>query len=210
MFGLGKKIDLYLDADDTILDSSEAVIEILNKRYNIQPQKTYADMFDWGYKSVYNDLAQGEIEDIYSSDDFFASVKLDPVFEKFYLKNKHNFNFYIVTKGTEKNLELKKELFSILIPNAKFIGLIFQSDPDLKHTYSKQSIDMSNGIQIDDRIDCLQTNAALKILYTHNREFSWNNTSRCHIENRYDCGTWEEITKILEFFVKNKKMVGAD
>ena len=32
------RITLYLDADDTILLSSEAVIKILNKKYNIYPE----------------------------------------------------------------------------------------------------------------------------------------------------------------------------
>ena len=35
-----KKIKLFIDADDTILESSKTFIEILNERFNISPPKT--------------------------------------------------------------------------------------------------------------------------------------------------------------------------
>ena len=47
-----RKIRLFIDADDTILESSKAAINILNKKFNIVPQKTYDDMKDWGYRSI--------------------------------------------------------------------------------------------------------------------------------------------------------------
>ena len=46
------KIKLFIDADDTILESSKTVINILNKRFNISPPKTYDDIRDWGYRSM--------------------------------------------------------------------------------------------------------------------------------------------------------------
>lgn len=46
-----KKIKIYFDVDDTILNSSEAVIEILSHKYKIN--KTIKDLKDWNYQSIY-------------------------------------------------------------------------------------------------------------------------------------------------------------
>ena len=82
------RITLYLDADDTILLSSEAVIKILNKKYNINPPKTINGMKDWGYRSIYKYITTKEVENIYESDEFFNMVEFDPLFLDFYNKNK--------------------------------------------------------------------------------------------------------------------------
>ena len=45
-------VTLYVDADDTILDSSKAVIEILNEKYNLSPAKTILDILSGTSKEV--------------------------------------------------------------------------------------------------------------------------------------------------------------
>ena len=104
------RITLYLDADDTILLSSEAVIKILNKKYNINPPKTINNMKDWEYRSIHKNITIEEVEGIYESDEFFNRVEFDPLFLDFYNKNKNKVNIVIVTKGTELNV-IKKEKY---------------------------------------------------------------------------------------------------
>ena len=79
-----KKIKLFIDADDTILESSKAFIEILNERFNISPPKTYEDLKDWCYRSIYHFCTKDIINEIYDSDIFFEKVKINEIFKNFY------------------------------------------------------------------------------------------------------------------------------
>lgn len=197
-----KKIKLFVDADDTILKSSEAVIKILNKRHNIYPPKTYDDLADWGYNSIYPYMTSKDVFDIYESDEFFDIVEIDKDFLNFYKQNKEKIEIYIVTKGNFNNIQNKKIYFNQRIPDAKLIGCDLNFDAQ---SHSKDHIDMTNGIQIDDRCDCLvNTNAKIKILITHNKKFSWNNPKNYFIDNRYDCKDWKEISEILQFAIENE------
>ena len=200
------KITLYLDADDTILLSSEAVIKILNKKYNINPPKTIDNMKDWGYHSIYKHITTKEVEDIYESDDFFNMVEFDPLFLDFYNKNKNKINVVIVTKGTELNVTKKeKYIKSILGEDIEYIGMTFKYDVDGKRIkdYSKTNINMKHGIQIDDRTDALvNTNANVKILINNDRVRTWNQHYE-NINNLYVARNWDEISKIVLFAYDN-------
>lgn len=196
------KITLYLDVDDTILKSSEAVIKILNKRYNIRPSKSIDNMKDWGYRSIYKYITTKEIEDIYESDDFFNRVEFDSLFLDFYNKNKNKVNIVIITKGTELNI-IKKEKYikSILGEDIEYIGMPFKYDIDGKRIkdYSKTNINMKHGIQIDDRTDTLaNTNANIKILINNDRIRTWNQNYE-NINNLYVARNWDEIEQIVLF-----------
>ena len=106
-----KKIKLFIDADDTILESSKAFIEILNERFNISPPKTYEDLKDWCYRSIYHFCTKDIINEIYDSDIFFEKVKINEIFKNFYNEHENDFEWFIVTKGHPKNIEQKKKYF---------------------------------------------------------------------------------------------------
>ena len=200
------RISLYLDADDTILLSSEAVIKILNKKYSINPPKTIDSMRDWEYRSIYKYITTKEVEDIYESDEFFNMVEFDPLFLDFYNKNKNKINVVIVTKGTELNVTKKeKYIKSILGEDIEYIGMTFKYDVDGKRIkdYSKTNINMKHGIQIDDRTDALvNTNANVKILINNDRVRTWNQHYE-NINNLYITKDWNEISQILLFAYDN-------
>ena len=56
---------------------------------------------------------------------------------------------------------------------------------------------MQNSIQIDDNIQCLNTNASLKILYKNFNNYPWQqlDNNECMIVN-----TWKEIDDVLNFY----------
>lgn len=196
-----RKIRLFIDADDTILESSKAAINILNKKFNIVPQKTYDDMKDWGYRSIYHQCTTKIVNEIYDSEEFFNIVKIHPDFMKFYNIHKNDFEWYIVTKGHSENIKKKKEYFSKHLPLADVIGCQFKSSEN--EEYDKSHIDMNYGIQIDDRTDCLLgTNANVKMLFKNGRDFYWNQTNKTN-ESLYKMNTWKEIVETLEFALKN-------
>ena len=198
------KIKLFIDADDTILKSSETTIDILNKKFNIIPPKTFDDIHDWGYRSIYGQCTDEIINDIYDSDEFFEQVEMYEDFLNFYNSHENDFEWYIVTKGHEKNIKNKEKYFKKYLPKAKVIGCKFKSYNDKE--YDKSHIDMSYGIQIDDRTDCLMgTNSDTKILFKNKTEGYWNQINSAN-EDMYIANEWKEIIDILEFAANNPNL----
>lgn len=203
--GNNRKITLYIDADDTIMLSSVAVIDILNEKYNIAPKKTIDDLKDWGYRSIYGRLSKEEKDAIYESDEFYDKVKIDPDFLNFYKANHKFFDFVIVTKGTAINIKKKQKFLKSVLGNGfDYIGMsIDTNETDLSKKFDKSSVNMKHGIQIDDRTDALvNTNAPIKILYRHNTDMTWNRDYD-GINNLYAVNTWKEIIEILLFAKDN-------
>lgn len=203
--GNNSKITLYIDADDTIMLSSVAVIDILNEKYNIIPKKTIDDLRDWGYRSIYGRLSKEEKDAIYESDEFYDKVKIDPDFLNFYKSNHKFFDFVIVTKGTAINIKKKQKFLKSVLGNGfDYIGMSIDiNETDLSKTFDKSSVNMKHGIQIDDRTDALaKTNAPIKILYRHNTDMTWNRDYD-GINNLYAANTWKEIIEILLFAKDN-------
>lgn len=197
---MNNKPKIFIDADDTILMSSETVIDMLNERYNISPQKTIKNLKDWGYRSIYTGVSGEIISDIYDSDEFFIRVQVNPAFEKFYRKFKHHLEFYIVTKGTFLNLKKKQNYFAQKYPDIKFIGCPHYFENE---NFTKAEVDMKGGIQIDDRCDCLTTNADCKFLLKNDRDLSWNKYEGGLHGNVYVVNTWEEIETCTQFLLDN-------
>lgn len=203
-----QKIKLFIDADDTILESSKTTINILNKRFNISPPKTYDDISDWGYRSIYHQCTNEIVNEIYDSEEFFEQVKIHSNFMDFYNKYQNNFEWYIVTKGHERNINHKESYFAQHMPVATVIGCQFNSHKN--ENYDKSHIDMSYGIQIDDRLDCLLgTNAPIKILIKNDKELYWNQTHKNN-EPIYIVNNWNEAIEILTFMLEHPEMVAEE
>lgn len=197
-----EKITVYLDVDDTVLQSSEAIIKILNKKHNIQPPKKIEDLKDWRYASIYNEITPDEVESIYASDEFFDVVNIDEVFSQFFYKSLEKVNFVFVTKGTSDNLN-KKEKYLRKRLNGPFdyVGLTFTDKEECLNSrnFDKKAVNMRYGIHIDDRIECLKTtNAPVKILLKKHGVHYWNE-NYAGIPNLYVTNTWEEAIQIVEF-----------
>lgn len=203
MFGIGKKITLYVDADDTILKSSEAIVKMINKRFAVNPPKSVGDLHDWNYQSICPKMNDELVNEMYSSEEFFELVEMDDGFAEFYHNNKSRFNWVIVTKGTRENLRRKKQkLIELMGKKIKFIGLPLGSACG----FSKKSVDMGGGIQIDDRVDCLEdTNAALKVLVTWGRMLPWNHY-KGGVDNFYIVKDMGEVAQVCEFAAQNHKL----
>ena len=196
-----EKIKVYIDADDTILDSSVAIIDILNKKNNTN--KTIHDLRDWNYRDIDGTMNGDKILELYESEEFFNTVKVKENVKDYLKEIIEKISVFIVSKGTQKNLNKKEEFFKkeLGIP-FNFKGLSFTEGQD----FNKSSVDMRNGIQIDDRMDCLRhTNAAVKILLRNNANYSWN-IPDVNMENLYVVNSWEEIQEIINFALENIDM----
>lgn len=180
---------IYVDFDNTIVESNQRIIELLNERYGLS--KTEADLLDYGFQSI-APITEEEKLALFESDDFFNNLKFKSDFLKVFNKYCGQVEFIITTKGTPNNLLKKEAWIKEHIPyQVKFIGI---NNGGL----SKKQVNMSDGIQIDDCTAALDTNASLKILYKDNHNFSWqsdySNTDIMVVNN------WEEIDEIISFY----------
>ena len=180
---------VYVDFDNTIVESNQKVIEILNDKYGLN--KSEDDLEDYGYTSI-APITEEEKLGIFESDEFFSNLKFKSDFLKVLNKYDGKVKFVITTKGTAENLKKKEQWIKENIPgNISFVGITNTS-------LSKRQVDMTNGIQIDDCTAALDTNADIKILYKDNHNFNWqsnyNNTDILVVN------TWLEIDDILSFY----------
>ena len=63
---------IYVDFDNTIVESNQKIIELLNERYGLS--KTEADLLDYGYQSI-APITEEEKNALFESDDFFNNLK---------------------------------------------------------------------------------------------------------------------------------------
>lgn len=183
---------IFLDFDNTLVESNKRIIEILNKRYGLN--KTENDLKDYYYASIYNKVTKEEIENIFASDEFFEGLEFKPLAYELFNKYKDKYEIVITTKGNSYNLELKKAwIRDNLGKDISFIGLTGNS-------HDKSSVNMNGGIQIDDNSNCLKTNASVKILYRDNHDYPWQR--KYTNKNILLVDSWEQIDEILEFYNK--------
>ena len=180
---------VYVDFDNTIVESNQKVIEILNDKYGLN--KSEDDLEYYGYTSI-APITEEEKLGIFESDEFFSNLKFKSDFLKVLNKYDGKVKFVITTKGTAENLKKKEQWIKENIPgNISFVGIT-------NNSLSKRQVDMTNGIQIDDCTAALDTNADIKILYKDNHNFNWqsnyNNTDILVVN------TWLEIDDILSFY----------
>ncbi len=203
-----KKV-LYFDVDDVILNSSETAIKIFNSNYNINPPKEFKDIKDWGYKSIDKRINVKDIEEMYKSEEFWNNIKINKNFEKI-IENKlinKNYKIEFTTRGSSENLKKKEETLKLFLENKEieweFNGI---NNEKIHEQHGKSHINMSNGIQIDDNINYLNTNAKIKILLTNNIETDYNRFNKKEIMNNtnlYIINDLSELEDILVFFVIN-------
>lgn len=193
---------IYCDVDDVVLRSSDAVISILNKRYNITPEKSFNDCEDWGYKTIVPTLTREEVEEIYSSQEFWNTVKFNNDFINLMLSpNAYCYHINFVTKGDAENLQHKEQRISscmalISSQRGKQFNYTFTG---LSSKQTKALIDMSDGIQIDDNTGYLKdTNANIKYLLKNHISTDYNLTPM-NEEDFYIINDMHEFQEILDF-----------
>lgn len=190
---------IFLDCDDTIIDSSKCIIDLLNKKNGTN--KTINDLKDFNYRSIDKTLTSSDVLRLFEFDEFWENIRYNTDFLKYNSFLCDNFDIEIVSCGTKRNLKKKKEFLKPL--GYEFTGIFIDDSVNL----CKNLINMQGGIQIDDNMRSMEnTNAAIKILLKNGHDFLWNNPTP-NIDNLYVVQNWEEIYHILEFFKKNPDFI---
>ena len=184
------QIKLFVDFDNTIVNSIKRICELYNDDFRYYPDFRHIEWTEvttWGFKElscadtdyISTYFGQPRFFDCLEYMDYAYEV-LDELVEKF--------DIYIVTMGTEQNLKIKEEWInnSEFGGRVKFIGLNFNDYID------KSAIDMSGGIIIDDEIRYLKSsNADVKICFGDTYEWNkdWDGI-RCH--------NWMDVLRYLD------------
>lgn len=205
-----KNVKVFIDIDNTIYDSTKAVVDELNKRYNknVNPE----DIKAYDFTDQFPEVKQSEIKEIFSNENFYKRLDcIDGTAFMFIdiLSIQQKIDVSFVTLGTKENLENKKEWLDYVLKSGEF----FDHEVDYYEYYgnlsgdsNKSFIDMSGGIFIDDNIDCLRSsNASIKILIKNGVDTKWNNVEPG--DDVYIADDWGDIIRIVEFFINNKEMI---
>ena len=198
------KLRLFLDADDVLLRSTEAVVDILNKR-NVNLNAKPEDVVEWNYTSICPSMTADEVLKIYESTEFWETVRMDMTALELLLQLHKDTEIYVVSKGTDKNLKEKKKFLQTYLLHFDFIGLSLSKD---ETCFDKSCVDMSGpSIQVDDRTDCLLgTNATLKILLKNGADKPWNRYKGGE-SNLYIANNWKEVAEIIRFYNDNRELL---
>lgn len=183
---------LFLDFDNTIVDTIAAVVSLYNEDYASHEgfvQINPSEVTSWEFTEC-NLATYEEIDRYFGDKRFFQRVKLYPSAGQVLRSLSHRYDITIVSHGYASNLKLKEEwvkdkLFKEIFDNscnAEFIGVDWKTHNDKSH------VDMSNSIFVDDSIRNLETSSAkYKILY--GEYMDWNNTNIEFIR----CKNWLDL-----------------
>ena len=163
------KRDLYVDFDQTIVNSVKAITTLYNEDFMYYKKfkpVSWCMVNTWDFLEL-TCAKPDYINTYFNQPRFYKSLEYMENAKETLDKLKEYFNIHIVSMGYSPNLALKKIWLKDCIPYADFIGVNF------KEYDNKDHIDMSGGILIDDSAKNLETsNAETRICYGD--FYEWN------------------------------------
>lgn len=216
---------ILIDTDDTLINSSEVVIDLLRERYEFtdrikrieaEGKSIYDELKKWTYYSFFckdEDPLRKEIdkasEEIYESEEFWSRIEFKKDIDLMFKKLGKSFKWIINSKGTQKNLEFKREWLEKNLPNGLDYDIVLEY-AEWKGKINKEHL--VGDIIIDDRADVLlNNNSPVRILLKNFRNTEYNggfSESKMDLigEDIYIVNDIKEIIDILEFY-KSYKIV---
>ena len=162
---------VYIDLDNTVFDTLDTILYLYNEEF-----KYYDGFQEIGYDNVRtydcsecNLLTKECLNGYFNRSNFYEGSHVETYFWNVLdLIKEKNWRPVFVTIGSPQNIAAKKAWFKDWVIynhfDADFIGLVDVKD--------KSSVDMSDGIMIDDNVDMLNSsNAPIKICFG---EYGWN------------------------------------
>lgn len=189
---------LFIDFDNTIANSSEVIVDMLNEHFDKNENLEKLRKYD--FSDLFPECSYWDIEKFFNSDEMFERLKIFPNMIETVDAFKDFFDeISIVTIGTKDNLENKKRFLKENNLELTFYGIENNGRSD------KSSVDMHNGVFIDDHIGCLHSsNAKIKILMKNVENGEWNKVEPN--DDIYVVNNWYEVYSIFDFIKKNKEL----
>lgn len=189
---------LFIDFDNTIANSSEVIVDMLNEHFG--KNENFEKLRKYDFSDLFPECSYWDIEKFFNSDEMFERLKIFPNIIETVDAFKDFFDeISIVTIGTKDNLENKKRFLKENNLELTFYGIENNGRSD------KSSVDMHNGVFIDDHIGCLHSsNAKIKILMKNVENGEWNKVEPN--DDIYVVNNWYEVYSIFDFIKKNKEL----
>lgn len=189
---------LFIDFDNTIANSSEVIVDMLNEHFD--KNENFEKLRKYDFSDLFPERSYWDIEKFFNSDEMFERLKIFPNMIETVDTFKDFFDeISIVTIGTKDNLENKKRFLKENNLELTFYGIENNGRSD------KSSVDMHNGVFIDDHIGCLHSsNAKIKILMKNVENGEWNKVEPN--DDIYVVNNWYEVYSIFDFIKKNKEL----
>ncbi len=189
---------LFIDFDNTIANSSEVIVDMLNEHFG--KNENFEKLRKYDFSDLFPECSYWDIEKFFNSDEMFERLKIFPNMIETVDAFKDFFDeISIVTIGTKDNLENKKRFLKENNLELTFYGIENNGRSD------KSSVDMHNGVFIDDHIGCLHSsNAKIKILMKNVENGEWNKVEPN--DDIYVVNNWYEVYSIFDFIKKNKEL----
>lgn len=189
---------LFIDFDNTIANSSEVIVDMLNEHFG--KNENFEKLRKYDFSDLFPECSYWDIEKFFNSDEMFERLKIFPNIIETVDAFKDFFDeISIVTIGTKDNLENKKRFLKENNLELTFYGIENNGRSD------KSSVDMHNGVFIDDHIGCLHSsNAKIKILMKNVENGEWNKVDPN--DDIYVVNNWYEVYSIFDFIKKNKEL----
>lgn len=178
---------LFVDFDGTIVNTIASITALYNEDFkyykNFKPVKWW-EVNSWDF--IECECASKEcINTYFNTQRFFNSLTYMDWANEVLHELKNIYEITIVSSGYSPNLKAKEIWIQDHLPFCNFIGV------NLKEHYDKSSVDMSDGIFIDDSMHNLVTsNALVNICYGD--KYSWNESW-----TGFWCANWQDIKKFL-------------
>lgn len=194
-----EKQTIYMDVDDVILNTRDTIIQLIRNKYKTEDkEENMKQEKSWNFKTTYRNLSEKELLSFFDSNEFWDNVK----YKKSFLKILESgildkYNLILVTKGSEKNIQLKFNYLSkkMNFNNIGYIGVEEKED--------KAKVKMYEGIQIDDNYNFLKnTDARIKILYREEGNENDVNSYwliKDNLTRLYVCTNQDELIDFLQF-----------
>lgn len=190
---------LILDFDNTIVDTTRAMIKAMNPYIKDVDKKVPEDSlaYCWSFADIFPETHLRYIDILFNSQLLFDNMELFPnLYDT--LEDLHNkgVQIFICTIGSYKNIKLKLDYLHEKLP---FVEVIPIAQNNI--VMNKAIINMTNSVFIDDNCSCLNSsNADVKIAYRHNGFLTEKNA----IWNGFVATSWEDkdfidlLYKLLE------------
>ena len=164
-----RQIDkIFLDIDEVIFHSCQAMIDILNERYG--GNFDGSDVTSWNFQCCYPNMTSEEIEDTFNDPKFFDIVK--PIDGALEFMDRYRDKIILVTKASVENYALKRKWFDDRGFNIPMIALPLNVSKSL---VNMNSID-EYSLFIDDNMqNLIDSNSDFKVQF---REYQSNNDKR--------------------------------
>ena len=167
------KINLFIDFDNTIVNTTKAVVEVYNEKFNANIN--YLDIENYNLTPYIKNIDEKERSKLFCEKEMYSKLKpYEGVFDVLNkLKESNLFNIYLVTNCAPKSIPYKVKWLEENNFDQLFSGKIYLDITGCQG-YNKSIINMENSILIDDhRENHLSSNAKYKLSFKYNDKQNW-------------------------------------